>query len=176
MSDVQRALDLIARCRDLIDDTEARNQALLYAGRKAGAKAEELAGSYPTKKADAELPLYYDRTDSKGRAYKSKFKSFKQQRKVAMLFKEGKIPYKRGGLLGRAITSMAYVIGQGVAITVGTALSYARYVIGKEDQSNYHKGTWTPLGDSIRDGMSQIIDVFSNALEDYMRGYIARNK
>lgn len=166
------ALALIARTKKVIADTEDRRKALEYAGARAGAKAEELVGEYPLASGKP-LAVWYERTTIDGRTYKSKFKSFRQQRKVMALVAAGKVPYKRGGLLGRNITSEAHAIGTGVVIRVGTLVKYAKYVIGKEEQSNYHKPTWTPLVDHVEQGKKEILAVFTVTLRGYLKGYVA---
>lgn len=169
---IDDALALIARVRDAVTDTADRRAGLEYAGRRAGAVAEQLAGEYPVA-SGRPLAVFYDRTDANGRAYKSKFKSLRQQRKVILLGKQGKIPTRRSGLLGRTMTSDAISNGDGVVINVGTNDPSAKYVIGKETQSHYHEGTWTPLQDRIAAGKAQIIGEFQTSLTGWLRGYLS---
>lgn len=164
-------LALIDRVTAVVDDTDERNKMLLYAGRIAGVKAEEIAGGYP-EPSGKPLEAFYDRTDANGRAYKSKFKSFRQQRKVFALIKQGKVPYRRTGRLGASMTSAAYIIDTDVVIQVGTNDPKAPFVIGRQ-QSHYHIGVWPVLQTQIDAHADEIVSIFSAALGGYLRGYIA---
>lgn len=168
---VDDALALIARCRELIDSSDAQGKALLYAGARAGVKAEQIAGGYP-EPSGKPLAVFYQRVDANGKAYMSKFKSQKQQGKVFSLIKRGKIPYSRKGKLGASITSRAQLAGEGLLITVGTNLQYAPWVIGKAEQSHYHAGTWIPLLDKLRTYRGEIVGEFGTSLRGYMAGYL----
>jgi hypothetical protein len=169
---IDDALALIARCRDVINTTEAQNAALMYAGNRAGAKMEELASGYP-EPSSKPLAEYYDRVDSEGRAYKSKFKSLRQQRFVMALGAKGKIPYRRTGRLGASMTSATYLIDRGVVLSVGTNDPAAQYVIGDpETQNHYFNGVWNSLPTTIRQHTDEILQVFINALGNYLRGYV----
>lgn len=165
------ALALIDRCTAIVDDTDERNKMLLYAARVASVKAEEVAGGYPSPSGKP-LEVFYERTDTNGRAFKSKFKSFRQQRKVFALIKQGQVPYRRTGRLGTSMTSAAYIVDTGVVIQVGTNDPKAPFVIGRE-QSHYHAGTWPVLQMQIDMHADEIVGVFSVALGGYLRGYIA---
>lgn len=170
---IDTALALIAQVRDVIADTPTRRTALEFAGRKAGVVAEQLAGGYP-EPSRRPLTVFYDRVSvTTGRAFKSKFKSLKQQRFVMRLAAQGKIPYTRTGLLGRSITSDAISNGDGVVINVGTNDQKAKYVIGLLDQSHYHMGTWPVLVETITRGKAQIVGAFETALTGWLRGYLA---
>jgi hypothetical protein len=87
----------------------------------------------------------------------SKFASQKQQGRVALLFRERAIPYRRTGTLGKSITSQTLpdFVG-GVIVLVGTNVQYAPYVIGKTEQADYHKGNWTPLEDDVIAGAEKV--------------------
>lgn len=146
----------------------AADDILLTAGRAVGVVAEGLVSPYPPASGNA-LPLWYPRvrqfSDGTSETYLSKFKSLKQQRKVMMLVKFGKVPYRRSGQLGRSILSAARVSGTGlVIVAVGSNLAYAPYVIDKIMQSHYHLGTWTPIQDDIEKGLTQLTDVAVNSI------------
>lgn len=138
---------------------------LLVAGRKVGVRAEALVSPYPQPSGNA-LPLYYTRYRAKdGKAYQSKFKNLRQQRKVFALLKEGKIPRVRTGKLGQSITSDPQIAGAGLVIArLGSNLDYAPYVIDKILQSHYHMGTWTPIQDDIQRGLPELSAVAVNAV------------
>jgi hypothetical protein len=175
---MEEAFTLLRNTRALIDDTDERNKALLYAGKIAGIRAEQISGDsmYPTPSGKP-LALWYDRTSKKGIAFKSKFKSQKQQGKVFALIAEGAIPYARTGRLGASMTSDAYVIDDGVAVRVGTNRPGAAYVIGDdEEQSAYHKGTWPQLQTNVNAHIVDITDTFGDALINYIRGYLSGGK
>lgn len=132
------------------------NDMMLYVGERVGVKAEGLVSEYPPASGKP-LPVYYTRQRADGTAFLSKFKTLRQQRKVMMLIKEGKVPYKRTGTLGKSITSSARIIGVGVVdVSVGSNLDYALRVIDRDTQSHYHAGTWTPLQDDIENGLGEL--------------------
>lgn len=119
-------------------------------GKRIGAAAMRYAAEYP-EPSHKKLEKIYIRNTAFGRPtkpYKSKFKSDKQAYYVIfVLGKEGKIPYKRTGTLGKSMTSaIAAVSSIGVVVEVGTNIPYAALVIGDEgEQSKYHQGTWLTL-------------------------------
>lgn len=127
------------------------------AGRAAGVAAESVISPYPVASGKP-LAVFYDRISIvDGRAFKSKFKSLKQQRYVLALAARGLIPTRRTGTLGRSITSdIENASPGGVTVKVGTNKGYAPYVIDKYSQSHYHKGTWWTLDDEIERGMPVI--------------------
>lgn len=168
---IDDALRFLDRAAATIDGPALRD-GLLYAGRAAGVKMEEIAGEYP-EPSGKPLAVFYDRTGVDGRQFKSKFKSLRQQRKVFALIKAGKVPYRRSGRLGASLTSDAEIVPTGMVIKVGTNTPYARYVIGsEEEQSHYHRGTWEPLQRKIDDNAAEVIEVFSRTLMNYLRGYL----
>lgn len=136
------------------------DQILLVAGLRVGAKAEELISPYPNASGKA-LPLYYTRERKDGTEYRSKFKSMAQQRKVMALAKQGKIPGKRTGDLGKSILAGdPTLLSPGlVVVPIGSKLAYAPYVIDRLMQSHYHLGTWTPIQDDIERGMPELRQV-----------------
>lgn len=120
---------------------------LTEAGRTMGATAESFVSSYPAQTHNS-LPVQYTRTNKTGQEYRSKFKSIKQQHKVFALIRDGSIPYRRSGQLGRSITSdIESVSSAQVTVSIGTNLGYAPLVIGdpETEQAPYHFGNWTPL-------------------------------
>ncbi len=166
------AFALLDRASALCDNSEALGRALLFAGQRAAVKMEEVAGEYP-EPAHKPLATYYDRVMPEGKAYKSKFKSMKQQRKVFALIKAGKVPYRRTGRLGASLTSDAQLTGTGVRLTAGTNAPGAKYPLGKPgERSHYFEGVWEPLQAKVDANAAEIIEVFSAALIDYVRGYM----
>jgi|GEM_PF-5148198 len=121
-----------------------RTDILTQVGRRIGAAAVRIAAEYP-EPSRKPLPKIYQRVNAKGVSYLSKFKSQKQQVKVIMLAKEGKIPYRRTGLLGKSMTSsISSVTLESVTIQVGTNVPYGPQVMG-ENQNPYFRGTWMTL-------------------------------
>lgn len=149
---------------------------MLKSGQVAGVAAESYVSPYP-QASGKPLALFYTRTRKDGSTYKSKFKSMKQQRFVMGLAKQGKIPYKRTGTLGRSITSEAQnASANGVDIVIGTNRKYAKYVIGAPPiQSHYHMGTWTPLADDVQRNVSKIADAFGRAALTEINRYLNSN-
>jgi hypothetical protein len=143
----------------------AVTEILLIAADKTGAYAEGLISDYPPASGKP-LPVYYDRTNVKGERIRSKFKTLRQQHKVMALAAEGKIPYRRTGTLGKSILhSVPVAISPGVVETrIGSKLSYAPYVLDIEEQSHYHRGTWTPIQTDFRNGMPQLQSVVVRAV------------
>lgn len=119
---------------------------LAYVGRRIGIAAESVVPEYPLVSGKP-LPKIYQRRRKDGTTYLSKFKSQKQQGKVFMLLKQGKIPYRRTGQLGRSITSaIKELTNASVSVVIGTNTPYAPYVIGDDnEQALYHKGVWWQL-------------------------------
>jgi hypothetical protein len=142
----------------------AVNDILLMAGRKVGVMAEGLVSDYPPP-SHKPLPLWYTRQRVDGTTYKSKFKSMRQQKLVMALIKQGKIPYRRTGTLGKSITSHALLVDSGVVhITIGSNLRYAPYVIDRTLQSHYHTGTWTPIQTDLERGLPKLTDIAINTI------------
>lgn len=167
--DLSEAKPLLARVSNIFSPGVS-DQILLVAGRAVGAKAEELVSPYPHASGKA-LPLFYTRTYAHPKAngpttYKSKFKSLAQQRKVMALVKQGKVPYKRTGTLGKSIlASDPELRGPGlVIVSIGSKLNYAPYVIDQLMQSHYHLGTWTPLQEDMRRAMPELKRATVNAV------------
>lgn len=128
---------------------------LMKAARRVGAKIEELMGEYPAPQQSlAFRNRRYPRINKKGEPYQSKFKTIKQQRKVFALLKDGKIPYRRTGNLGRAATTKAERVSDGIKITAGTVQGlapYAEYVIGlPEEQALVHQDVWPSLPTTVQ--------------------------
>lgn len=145
-----------------------------FTGRAVGVAAEGYVSEYPAVSGKP-LPKYYDRVDSKGNSYKSKFKTLRQQRKVMAMASKGKIPSRRTGKLGQSITSdVTDLAPTSVTVRVGTRLSYAPYVIGTpaEGQSHYHQGNWTPLSDDIANHSAEINAVAQAAFSKAIRNAI----
>lgn len=162
--DLSPAAPLLAHVQRLFTPAVADDM-LLYAGRRVGVKAEELVSPYPPVSGKA-LPLFYTRYRAKtGQPYQSKFKSLKQQHKVMALVKQGKVPYKRTGTLGKSITSEARIDAPGIVmVRVGSNRAYAMYVIDAHFQSHYHLGNWTPIQEDIRRGLPELTQTAVNAV------------
>jgi hypothetical protein len=70
------------------------------------------------------------------------FKSDKQRRFVMALIREGKVPYRRTGNLGRKWTTHVSTSSNGIEGTVGNNTDYGPYVQSASGQAAYHQGTW----------------------------------
>lgn len=149
---------------------------MFKAGTVAGVAAESVVSPYP-QASGKPLALFYTRRRADGSTYLSKFKTMKQQAKVMSLAKQGKIPYKRTGTLGRSITSEAQnATANGVDVVIGTNRKYAPYVIGSPPmQSHYHMGTWTPLADDMQRNVNTIADAFGRAALKEINAYLNSN-
>lgn len=170
LSQAQPLLDLV---RDTFSPASV-NDMLLYVGKRVGVAAEEAVSAYPSPSHNP-LPLYYTRQRKDGSTYKSKFKSMAQQRKVMMLVKQSKVPYRRSGTLGKSITSTAEVVAYGVCdVRVGSNLEYAPYVLDKEMQSHYHEGTWDTIQDDIEKALPKINTVAQQAVVTWVNRRLGR--
>lgn len=183
---IDDALRFLDRAAEVCKDGAALRDGLLYAGKAAGVKMEEIAGEYP-EPSGKPLEEFYTRTSEATRPYKlknglvvgrpgeqfkSKFKSMKQQRKVMAMLKKGKFG-KRTGRLGASMTSETTLTVNGVLISTGTNVPYAPYVIGDDtQQSHYHAGTWEQLQRKIDAHANEVIAIFSSTLMNYLRGYL----
>jgi hypothetical protein len=154
--DLSAAQPLLDRVSSVFSPTVV-DEILLVAGRRAGLKAEEIVGEtlYPPASGKP-LALWYVRVRADGTTYESKFKSLKQQRKVMMLVKQGRVPYKRSGDLGRSIVSRARLEAGVLVIDIGSRMLYSPYVIDRKMQSHYHIGTWKTVQDDFEEGLPQI--------------------
>lgn len=167
-----------------LEGTSAYTTILEKAGRKVGAKAEELAGSYPPAPRRP-LSAYYQRThinttdqprSTDGQPYLSKFKSQAQQGYYFANLADGglTVPYKRTGYLGASITSEAEVTQGGVIVEVGSPLGYAPLVIGGPDeQSFYHTETgWRSLGDQLDEASDVLLNTFVDGVVEGVEAYL----
>jgi hypothetical protein len=137
----------------------AESDALLVnAGERVGEKVIELVGEYP-RQSRKPLPVFYTRTRADGSTYRSKFKSRKQQGYVfGVLVKENRIPYRRTGNLGASFIQQTTRTPDGLIIKVSATVPYASLVVGDDDeQSQYHAGTWSQLGEIITDNETLLI-------------------
>ena len=134
-----------------------QTQIMAVVGKRIGAAAVRYAAEYP-EPSRKPLPAIYPRTRKDGSTYLSKYKSAKQQYKVYMLGKEGKIPYRRTGTLGKSMTYRVLATSpKGVVTEVGTNVPYAKYVIGDEgDQNKYFAGTWATLPQKLDDNAEKL--------------------
>jgi hypothetical protein len=158
MYDIDVSDNLSAAQKSMRDWLTAKNTIEINTAtaRAVGVKAESLVSDYPVPSRKP-LPLYYQRTRADGTTFRSKFKTLKQQRMVMALAAKGKIPYKRTGTLGRSITSRVDSVSASDArISIGSNKKHAPYVIDRKKQSNYHKGTWTPLQTDMERGLGAL--------------------
>lgn len=145
-------------------------------GRVIGVTAESVVSDYPPQSGKP-LERVYTRTAADGSTYKSKFKSARQQGYVMALVKSGRVPYKRTGQLGRSIVSeVKSVTDKDVTVSIGTNDPKAKYVIGKAEQSNYHRGSWTPLQDDVTKGLPRIRQAGINTFVDGVNTVIRKHK
>ncbi|MDD5001487.1 MAG: hypothetical protein PHO55_10960 [Thiomonas arsenitoxydans] len=171
MFEVTVSGDLQAQFQELRDIlSSASTEAILRdVGRVVGEEVISLIGEYPPASGN-ELPLYYTRVDAKGRSYKSKFKSLRQQRRVFALIREGKVPYRRTGTLGKSLTwDIESSSAERVVVVVGTNIPYGPLVYDEERQSHYHRGTWTPIQVTIRDNLPALAEVAGAELARHIR-------
>jgi len=163
---ITEALDLLNRIADL-GNADAQRDFLLFVGGRVGTLAEShLRAAIPEEPNGRPLELFYTRTSEAkkpyklkgglivgrpGEQFKSKFKSLKQQRKVIMLAKQGKIPRSRTGFLPNSYTHAVTFEATGAIVSVGTNLDYAEWVVGNSDvQSHYHQeSNWKPVSETI---------------------------
>lgn len=98
------------------------------------------------------------------------FKSDKQRRYVMMLVRQGKVPYRRTGTLGRTIGTEVRALGAVTIGAIGTNTVYAPHVIDTKRQARYHTGTWFTLQGLIRKNAGAIKALY----EDMIKRVIAR--
>lgn len=103
-------------------------------------------------------------------------KSRKQQIKQIILAKQGKIPYKRTGNLGRSWKTSVSADANGlVGIVENSVVSpegrhYAPLVQGKLTQVVYHQGTWLNTDENVRDQQrGEIVRDFAYAIQKALR-------
>ncbi len=112
-----------------------------------------------------------------------KFKSEKQRRYVMALIGEGKVPYKRraaGGLggslrvgAGSSITERKSLGGGHYMAALGSRLDYAKWVIGTDQQAQYHRGTWWTVkewADRARPKVVKVFEALTNELAAFLDG------
>ena len=85
-------------------------------------------------------------------------------------FKARRKEYKRTGILGASINSMAgeapgalsrvEPLGSGVKGVVGTSIKYGPYVISNKRQARIHQGRWWTLQDVFVKAQSGIADIY----------------
>ena len=106
---------------------------------------------------------------------KMQFVSEKQRRYVMLLVRQGKVPYRRTGTLGRTITSEVKSIGNDVVGTVGSSVPHAPWVIGHKTvgsagpQARYHKGTWKTLLAHLQAKRGEIRELFKAMLKRWLK-------
>jgi len=72
--------------------------------------------------------------------------------------------YKRTGLMVRSLHHAVTAGPRGVDVQYGTAVKYARRVISKEHQAEYHRGNWPVLEDLLFQYAPEARRVFENTL------------
>lgn len=163
--------DLLADLKGRIGDI-AQGDALLDAGKRAAVRLQGKIPPYPPpsgKPLPVEHQRVYKSGPNKGQTYRSKFKTLRQQGKVHALVKEGKIPTKRTGTLGKSIIAIAQKRADGVYIIVGSNRFYAPLVIGTdEEQADYHKGVWWQLDGVVTQAVPDIQAGLLTDLTNYM--------
>ncbi|RMG78722.1 MAG: hypothetical protein D6712_20850 [Chloroflexi bacterium] len=85
--------------------------------------------------------------------------------------------YFRTNTLARSIASKMFSDQNKVRTLIGTAVDYARYVIGERDteQSWYHRDNWIPLDELITQNLQLAADTFADRLyADFRREIGAR--
>lgn len=100
-------------------------------------------------------------------------RSRKQRIKQILLGKEGKIPYRRTGDLGRSWTSEVTTSEGGLEGALGNSVRsredgrhYGPLVEGSPGvQSSYHAGTWPTIDAALRQHEAAIVDDFANAID-----------
>ena len=138
----------------------ALSDALGYGGARMGVVAERAFSEYPIASGKP-LAAVYQRQRKDGTTYLSKFKSLKQQGYVMRLAKQGRIPYRRTGRLGKSITSRVDVRAAeaSVEVRVGSSDPKAPHVIGAPGvQSRYHTGTWPSLAGRLGEQLDEIYE------------------
>ncbi len=166
---------LLANAKKLMSEQEL-SKMLYSVGDSVGTLAESFAKEYPESPNGRPLVAYYIRVDKNGKSYFSKFKSPQQQRYVLWLAGKGRIPYKRGGTLGKSVTHDVVVESGGVVVRVGTNLAYAPKVIGPPTvQSHYHLQTgWKSLEQEIDSHQDEIDQLIVAKLSGYVDGFLKK--
>lgn len=131
--------------------------------------ALRIATDKAVKFAHEQIPPYPEAT---GEPYP--FKSHKQYMFVLLSILEGsmRVPYRRSGTLGRTITDKVQKIGNEWVGSIGTDTVYAPWVISTEEvgsrgpQSQYHKGTWWTLQETIKKARDGILKIYKSELRD----------
>lgn len=98
------------------------------------------------------------------------FKSDKQRKFVFAMIKEGKIPYKRTGNLGRAWTAHVTAQSGGLEGTLGNNTSYAPLVQGQGRQAAAHQGVWNTDSQVFERHRSAIERDFQSTIEKALAG------
>jgi hypothetical protein len=93
-------------------------------------------------------------------------KSRAQQIKQIMLAKEGKIPYRRTGHLGRSWTTNVQQSATGVTGTVGNKMAYGPLVQGEGTQAIYHQGNWSTDQQVFNRQKDAVMRGFTEAIRD----------
>lgn len=173
---IDEAVDLLNRIGDL-GNADAQRDILFFLGGRVGTMAEGfLRASVPPEPNGRPLELFYTRTNAKGQSFQSKFKSLKQQRKVIMLGKKGKIPFSRTGFLPNSYTHAVSIVDTGVIVQVGTNSQDAEYTVGDPDvQNHYHAKTgWEPVSETVgahtADYQQEIVTSGKPWLVGYLKG------
>ena len=176
MFDVTISGDIQAQFQQLRDilSPASTEDILREVGGVVGEEVISLIGEYPSASGN-ELPLIYARPHMRkgkptGYAYRSVFKSYKQQQAVMAKVREGKVPYKRTGTLGKSLTwEIESSSADRVVVAVGSNIDYAPYVYDEKQQAEYHKGTWTPIQVTIRDNLPALAEIAGAELARHIR-------
>lgn len=90
-------------------------------------------------------------------------KTRKQRAYVAILAKQGKIPYRRTGNLGQRWQIRRVTLGAVLANNSG----YARYVYGMP-QARYHRGTWRDVDSAVDAMRPRVPGILRTALQEVL--------
>lgn len=175
MTDIgfDRVYDLLNRAARLMTPT-GYGDFLTFIGNRVGTLGESYGRDVPPER-NLPLPAFYERTGKNGRAYKSKFKSRKQQGYVFAQIAKGKIPYRRSGLLPASITHWVQLSGNRLSVYVGTNRKGAKYVIGGEGEQSHYMAArgWFQLPRRIDEHAADLRNEAQSAATDYLRGYLS---
>lgn len=165
-TDLRALYDEIARLKTFLAPAQLA-RALDAGGTRMGVRAERAFDEYPIASGKP-LAEHYTRQRKDGTTYRSKFKTARQQGYVMRLAKQGRIPYRRTGRLGRSITSRVDVdaASASVVVRVGSSDPKAPWVIGGPgQQSNYHAGTWPSLPQQLA---VQFDDIYEAGVDGFI--------
>lgn len=122
------------------------------------------------------LSLHDDLTDYPPRPQrpylKPPLRTAKQRRYFFWALKQGiiKVPYTRTGKLGQSWTWEITQTGAGLRGTVGTNMSYAKWVQNEESQAAIHRGNWLTDAAAVQRRRAGIGRRFAAAIKRALAG------